>query len=329
MDLSKRSRSRFDPRGWLAARAQRWAKARQGDDTPPLTLLQRRIYILPTKAGMAAAILLFAMLLAGMNYGNSLALFLCFTLSGVALVSMHECHRSLAGLKLVRAQADNTFAGQTGELQLYFENGDTRLRDSLSIKCSPCDEIGFRVKPGEIKPVILQYLASKRGRQRIDRLRLSTTAPMGLFRAWAWIHLPLEAIVYPVPAGTSALPPRRGKPRDGRRLTRNSGEEEWAWLRNFQDSDSPRSVAWKAYARGAPLMVAHYDSPAGIQRSLRFSAAPGHSVEQKLSQMTKWVLECERLGENYALELPDDALAAGHGVAHRRSCLESLAQYGL
>ena len=133
MDLSKPSRSRFDPRGWLAVRAQRWAKARQGFDTPPLTLLQRRIYILPTKAGMAAAILLFAMLLAGMNYGNSLALFLCFTLSGVALVSMHECHRSLAGLKLVRAQADNSFAGQTGELQLYFENGDTRLRDSLSV----------------------------------------------------------------------------------------------------------------------------------------------------------------------------------------------------
>ncbi|HWW21174.1 MAG TPA: DUF58 domain-containing protein [Steroidobacteraceae bacterium] len=329
MDSSKPSRFRFDARGRLAARAQRWAQARQGDDSPPLTLLQRRIYILPTKAGVSTSVLLFAMLLAGMNYGNSLALFLCFTLSGVALVSMHECHRSLAGLKLLRAHVENSFAGQVGELQLYFENVDTRLRDSLSVKCSPCDEVAFRVQPGEIKPVTVNFLARTRGRQRIDRLRLSTTAPMGLFRAWAWIHLPLEAIIYPAATGNRALPPRQGEPRLGRQLTHNTGEEEWAWLRNYQNSDPPRSVAWKAYARGAPLMVAHYDSPAGMQRTLRFSAVPGNSVEQKLSQLTRWVLECERLGEDYALELPEATQASGHGVAHRRACLESLAQYGL
>jgi uncharacterized protein (DUF58 family) len=327
MDSSKLSRFRFDTRRRLAARAQRWAKARQGDDNLPLTLLQRRIYILPTKAGIGAAVLLFAMLLAGMNYENSLALFLCFTLSGVALVSMHECHRTLAGLKLLRAHAHSTFAGQHGELQLYFENVDTRLRDALIVKCSPCDEMSFRVKPGELRPVTVNFLASKRGLQRIDRLRLSTTAPMGLFRAWAWLHLPLEVIIYPAPAGSKTLPPQRGQPRMDSRHTRNSGEEEWAWLRNFQDSDSPRSVAWKAYARGAPLMVAHYDSPAGTQRALRFSTAPGHSVEQKLSQLTQWVLECERLGERYALELPEVSLDAGHGVSHRRACLEQLAQY--
>lgn len=329
MDSLRQSRFRFEARRRLAARAVRWAKARQGDDTPPLTLQQRRIYILPTKAGVAASILLFAMLLAGMNYANSLALFLCFTLCGVALVSMHECHRSLAGLKLLRAQAENAFAGQTGELQLYFENTDHRIRDALSLKCSPCEEVRFRVEPGEVRTVTVQYLAGARGRQRIDRLRLSTTAPIGLFRAWAWIHLPLEMIIYPAPAGSKTLPPRQGQPHQGRTLTRNNGEEEWAWLRNFQDSDSPRSVAWKAYARGAPLMVAHYDSPAGMQRTLRFALTPSRSTEERLSQLTQWVLECERLGESYALELPESSLAAGLGTSHRRACLEELAQYGL
>lgn len=329
MDSSKPSQFQFNPRGRLAARAHRWAQARQGEDTPPLTLLQRRIYILPTKAGIAAAALLFAMLIAGMNYGNSVGLFLCFTVTGVALVSMHECHRALAGLKLLSAQADNAFAGQTGELRLHFENSDTRLRDALTLKCAPCEEIAFRLEPGELKTVNLQFQAGKRGRQRIDRLRLSTTAPMGLFRGWAWIHLPTEAIIYPKPMGNRALPPRLGQPRPGQRSTRNNGEEEWAWLRHFQDSDPPRSVAWKAYARGAPLMVAHYDSPAGLQRTLSFSALAGYSVEQKLSQLTKWVLECERLGENYALDLPQESLPAGHGLSHRRACLETLAQLNL
>jgi uncharacterized protein (DUF58 family) len=329
MDSSKQFRFRFNLRARLAARAQRWARARQADDAPPLTLLQRRIYILPTKAGICAAGLLFAMLLAGMNYGNSIALFLCFTLTGVALVSMHECHRALAGLKLLRAEADNAFSEQAGELRLYFENVDTRLRDALTVKCEPCEEVAFRLEPGELRTVNLRFRAFKRGRQRVDRLRLSTTAPMGLFRGWAWMHLPLEVLIYPKPMGHRALPPRQGQPHPGQRSTRNNGEEEWAWLRNFQDSDPPRSVAWKAYARGAPLMVAHYDSPAGLQRTLSFAALPGSSVEQKLSQLTQWVLECERLSESYALDLPQESLPAGHGLAHRRACLESLAQFDL
>jgi uncharacterized protein (DUF58 family) len=328
MDSSKQSRFRFEPRARLAARVQRWAQARQGEDALPLTLHQRRIYILPTKSGIGAAALLFAMLLAGMNYGNSLALFLCFTLAGVSLVSMHECHRALSGLKLLRALADNAFAGQTGELHLHFENPDTRLRDAMSVKCAPGAAVDFRLPAGEIQAVSLTFAAGKRGRQRIGRLQLSTVAPMGLFRAWAWIHLPIEAIVYPTPAGSRPLPPRRGLPRFGRQTTHNSGDEEWAWLRDFQDSDPPRSVAWKAYARGAPLMVAHYDSRAGLQRTLSFSATSG-SVEQQLSQLTKWVLECERLGEDYALELPSGSQHAGHGLKHRRACLESLAQFGL
>jgi uncharacterized protein (DUF58 family) len=328
MDSSKRSRFRFEPRARIAARVQRWAQSRQGEDVLPLSLHQRRIYILPTKSGIGAAVLLFAMLLAGMNYGNSLALFLCFTLTGVTLVSMHECHRALSGIRLLRALADNTFAGQAGDLHLYFENADSRAREALKVKCAHGEPVGFSVQPGEIKSVSLKFQAARRGRQWIGLLKLSSTASMGLFQAWAWIHLPLQAIVYPKPAGNRSLPPPVGRPPSGQQNTRNNGEEEWAWLRDFQDGDPPRSVAWKAYARGAPLMVAHYDSPAGLQRTLSFSMAGG-SLEQKLSQLTQWVLACERLGENYTLELPDGLQGADHGQAHRRLCLESLALFGL
>src|ERR1700676_4184090 len=122
MRLSRPFRYLSEPRAALAAALLRWARQRQSDDSPPLTLQARRIYILPTRAGFAAAALLFLMLLAGMNYNNSLALLLCFTLCGVALVSMHECHGMLSGLTLLRAEADNTYAGRLGELQLCFEN---------------------------------------------------------------------------------------------------------------------------------------------------------------------------------------------------------------
>jgi len=329
MASSGPSRFLSRPRAALAARLRSWARARQGEDNPPLILHSRRIYILPTNTGIGATVLLFVMLIAGMNYSNSLALFLCFMLSGVALVSMHECHRSLSGLKLLRAQVENCFAGQQGELLLHFENSDSRARGALQVRCAPCESVRFHLQPSSMQTVRLLYEAGKRGRQPIDRLELSTQAPIGLFRAWTWLHLPLEALIYPAPGGSRTLPPPRGRPRAGLQTLRRPGEEEWAWLRPFQVSDPPRSVAWKAFARGAPLLAAHYDCPASTQRLLDFASLPALPLEQKLSQLTRWVLDCERRGENYALQLPSVMLDAGHGLAHRRACLEALAQYGL
>jgi uncharacterized protein (DUF58 family) len=176
--------------------------------------------------------------------------------------------------------------------------------------------------------VRLAFQAGARGRQRIERLELSTSAPLGLFRAWTWLHLPLEAIVYPAPAGARPLPARGGDELRGAWRSRVSGDEEWAWLRPLQDGDPPRSVAWKSYARGAPLLVAHYDAPAGARRVLDFTRLQGLPLEQRLSQLTQWVLDCERLGETYSLQLPQQSLPPGHGIAQQRACLEALGLYG-
>jgi uncharacterized protein (DUF58 family) len=308
---------------------QRWARARQGEDALPLTLQPRRIYILPTKPGLGAAVLLFVMLLAGMNYNNNLALLLCFMLCGVALVSMHECHRTLSGLRLLQAYAEGTFAGRGGIVLLSFENTDSRTRSTLRICHGDSAASEFQLAPAEVATVQVVFQAGRRGRARIERLKLWTCAPLGLFQAWSWLYLPLEVIVYPAPAGSRVLPPRHGRTQAGQRRHLDHGEEEWVWLRAFQETDSPRSVAWKAYARGAPLMVAQYQSLAGREPLLDYDRLPGLTLEQRLSQLTLWVLECERLGEHYGLRLPSLSVPTGHGSAQRRVCLEALAQYEL
>src|SRR5215471_6398170 len=94
-------RSRWNPFAVLgaayAARVGAWMRRRQGQDQLPVTLERRRLYILPTRGGLAYTALLFLMLLAGLNYANSLALFFTFLLTGFALVVMQQCHRNLLG----------------------------------------------------------------------------------------------------------------------------------------------------------------------------------------------------------------------------------------
>ncbi|HEY2274425.1 MAG TPA: hypothetical protein VGH61_02885, partial [Steroidobacteraceae bacterium] len=59
----------------IATRMAAWVRRRQGSDVLPVTLARRRLYILPTRAGFGFGFLWILMLLAGLNYGNSLALF--------------------------------------------------------------------------------------------------------------------------------------------------------------------------------------------------------------------------------------------------------------
>src|SRR5262245_11181866 len=96
---------------FLRKRIASWARRRQGPDAPPVELNSRRVYILPTRVGIGFGLMLLVMLIAGINYGNSLALFLTFMLAGFGLVTMHQCHRNLVRTIFVSAAAAPTFAG--------------------------------------------------------------------------------------------------------------------------------------------------------------------------------------------------------------------------
>ncbi len=309
-------------------RIARWARKRQGEDALPLPLRARRLYILPTRAGYTAGVLLFVMLIAGLNYTNSLALALTFLLAGFVLVGMHECQRTLQGLELLSAQALDCYAGVDGIIELRFANGSRLPRRALSMRALGAAPAQFELPPGGQATVRVTHRCAQRGRHRVGRLELSTTAPFGLFRSWTWLHLPVEVIVYPRPRGTRPLPP----PAYGRlaqlAASASSGEEEWASLRAYQMSDSPRSIAWKTVARGGPFMVGQYAGAAGSEYRLSFSGLEALELEARLSQLCAWVDECGRSDAGCALELPDVFVPLGRGTQHLTLVLRALALYG-
>ena len=75
----------------MRRRIRAWAKRRVGSDKEPLSLIQRRIYILPTQAGMVFGLILFAMLLGAMNYSNSLAFGLTRVATSLIAASIPRC----------------------------------------------------------------------------------------------------------------------------------------------------------------------------------------------------------------------------------------------
>ena len=315
-------------RSYLRKRMAAWVRRRQGADTLPLSLQRRRLYILPTRAGLGFMVLLLFMLAAGLNYANSLALFLTFLLGGFVLVTMQLCHRNLLGASLDAAAAPPTFALRPGNLRLTLANSALAPRYRIESGLSDEPLLAADVPAQGRQSIELPVAAPKRGIVTIERLRLTTTHPFGLFRTWTWVHAPIEMLVYPRPSGSLPMPDESGR-KSGTRSHSHSGADEWHGLRPFRDGDSPRQVDWKAYAREAPLLVKEYSSAGSEIRVFHFDRLTHLGIEARLEQLARWVVDSEERGDRYGLELPKLSIAPDRGTDHRHRCLSALALYGL
>ena len=303
-------------------------RRRQGLDHLPVTLGRRRLYILPTRAGLAFAALLFMMLLAGLNYANSLALFLTFVLIGFVLVVMQQCHRNLLGTEVSSLIAPAVFAGTVGTVQLTLANPAPVARAGLEVALPKGPLVVADVAARARRSFELPLAAPRRGLVRLERVRIATALPFGLFRTWTWVHAPTEMLVYPMPRGLLAMPTQSGGQPASRQI-QGTGADEWADLRAFRDGDSPRQVAWKAYARGAPLLVKEYMQGTAELKEFDFAQLTDPDVEARLSQLARWIVDAEAHGERYGLILPGVRWPADRGPEHRHRCLAALAMFGL
>ena len=308
----------------VAARAERWARKRQGTDRPVTQLQSRRVYILPTAVGLVFALMAFTMLLGSMNYNNNLSFVLTFLLTGLGFVSMHQCQRNLVGLELSFAGVDPVFAGQAAEFQIAITNHSKNRRPHMQIYAGGVTSNIADLAPGESRIFYLEIPTEQRGHVRLDRFGVRTLFPFELFRAWAWLHMDLQGVVYPRPTDNVREPPPT-QTAHGHRQHDARGEEDFAGLRRFHVGDSPRHVAWKAYARTGELLSKQFSGADTSSQWFDFERIDDDDVEERLSILTRWIIDADRTQRDYGLRLPGNEFSPAHGEAQRHLCLVSLA----
>ncbi len=309
-------------------RVQRWARKRQGVDAPITRLHPGRVYIVPTGVGLVFALTTFTMLLGSMNYNNNLSFVLTFMLIGLGFVSMHQCQRNVVGLELRFAGTDSVFAGQSALFRIAVTNHAKSARRRIWLYADKAHSEIHDLRPGESRVFIIPVATDRRGWITLDRFGIRTLFPFELFRSWAWMHMELKGIVYPHPAEDAPRPPATQSAL-GHRQHDARGEEDFAGLRKYQTGDSPRNVAWKAYARSGQLLSKQFAGADTSSQWLDFDEVETSDVEERLSILTRWVVNADRTREDYGLRLPGHSFPPAHGDAHRRRCLEALALFGL
>ena len=300
--------------------------------TPPergvIVLRHRRVYIVPTRLGWMFAATLGLLLIGSINYALSLGFAMTFLLAGMGLAGMVHTARNLARLAVIVGRVEPVFAGEAAQFRIYLDAGATFDRPAILVRHLVCgSQIVTDVPASGTAEAVLASPAERRGWLALGRVMLETRYPLGLFRAWSYVEPDARALVYPRPEH-SALPAPSADPRAGAGRAQTQGNEDFAGLRNFHRSDSPRHVAWKAVARGGVMLTKQFAGESTAELWLDWlDLPPDLPLEARLSRLTGWVLAAEKAGARYGLRLPGAEIAPDGGDAHRAACLQALALY--
>ena len=314
----------------LRQRIADWIFRARFPETPPVILVQRRIFILPSRTGYFFAFVLVLLLIASINYSLSLGYLLTFLLASMGGIAMFHTFRNLVRLAVSPGKVEPVFAGETARFSIVLAN-PTLPRYAVGIKRAQIRDAEPEFGDAEEKSSAtfqIPMRAVKRGYLKCGRLEIFTEYPIGLFHAWSYVDFGMTCLVYPQPdPGAGALPLDMRARGEGNVPVR--GDEEFQSLRAYRAGDTPRQIAWKALARGQGLLVKEFGSTASADLWLDYDALHGLSMEERLGRLTWWVMEAERTQMPYGLKLVDRSIRPMLGPRHRDDCLQALALYGL
>jgi uncharacterized protein (DUF58 family) len=314
--------------------ANRWLFQLREREPGEVVLVMRRVFIVPTRPGLAFAVLLLVMLIGSINYTLGLGFALTFFTGACAVADMVLTARNLALLRLAPGRAQPVFSGQEAQFELRLHNDTARDRFAVWLGFQDDGEPrhAVDVPAGGSAAQMLAAPTESRGWLAAPRVRLLTRFPLGLFRAWSYWQPDLRVLVYPAPEPNAPpLPMSGAASEDGHGQV---GLDNFAGIRSYQAGDPMRHLAWRHIARhdpslGGQLVTKHFEGGAVAEMVLDFALLPASmDLELRLSRMARWVLEAEQRALPYAFRIGHHDFAAALGDAHRASCLRALALYG-
>lgn len=290
----------------------------------PVTLTHRRIFILPTARGVGFGFLVMLLFFIAFVYNNNLVYLLTFLLASVFFITTLHSFRSLSGLVVREGQAKPVFAGETAVFMIHVDNPTPVPRPQIRIAGQSGS--GVVLASFSQNQIAVYKTTTTRGRCEAGTITLYSTFPLGLFRAWSPLRFKMAAIVYPKPSPIDMPFPSAAGGIDSVGA-RRQGSDDFYGLRRYEAGDSIRHIHWKAYAKGLGVFSKHYGGDNHGELWLDLDQAPGYDAEERLSRLTRWVIDADRVGKRYGLCLHGSKQMPDHGARHLQSCLEALALY--
>lgn len=292
------------------------------------------LYCRPTRLGVGLLVVVGLLWLIGVNYQVNLAYVAAFWLAGFLAVAILLSFRQLMAFRIDVAMPKEVFAGSTATLDLISNHNN---RQRWLWLCSEDDFLNASTTPDKLwhawqiqahAPNTFQWAipALMRGYLRVPSLRTASVAPFGLCMVQCVWHWPSDAVVFPTPIAHDIPASSTPNENEKRKSTPIAGGDDLSYLTEHQEGVSLQHIAWKTYAKTGLLLDKRFEEPpAAINNTVisYLDYPAGTAIERLAGLLCFRVLEAERQGLLYTLELPQRTITPQKG--QREICLTALA----
>jgi uncharacterized protein (DUF58 family) len=290
-----------------------------------------------TSEGTRYVLLTLAVGVAAINTGNNLLYLLLAMLLSLIVMSGLLSEQSLKQLEFRRRMPDRIFANRPATVSLSIANRKRRLPTFslrvLDVVAGEAVERGIRLLHAPPRSVTMQsypILVARRGRFRIEGIKLLTRFPFGLFLKAATLPFASETVVYPEikPLPAALRHDLAGLGHDQTASRRGPGVALYN-LRRYQPGDDSRAIHWKTTARQRRLMVRETETEDQRRVVLALPTTVPVSARAAFEQAVSLTasLAASFHAQGYALRLliGSQDIPYGAGEAHYDAVLRALA----
>ena len=180
----------------------------------------------------------------------------------------------------------------------------------------------------------IKLQSKNRGIFKLPAINITSHYPLGILFGWSRaFKSDATCLVYPEPKDLIAEPNSMlTESEDGQtELSSPTGQqyngEHIASLKPYQVGDRLRDIHWPSLAKTNQLVSKEYDNNTEYKRVFAWHHVSSLPTEDKLSQLTHWLLEATKNRVPFQLAIPGFTSEHTDGDVHLQRCLEQLATW--
>ncbi len=267
---------------------------------------------------------------AAVNTGNNILYILLSFLLGLMAVSGFLSRYNLKGLKVFFSPPDEVWCCKRATFEVVVKN--LKKLPSFLLKVEePSVGLEGSVPVAERTAKAEAHLTfPRRGLYKLEKIKITSTFPFGLFRRTWEIPVGEEILVFPKPLEVAVPPAVFTSPKGFREgflelKVKKLGGDTVEGLKEYA-GEGLRLIDWKTFAR----LGEFYSKELSEEEILRevtidVDKIPASTEEEKISKATYLVLKFKNLGYAVGLRYRNEEIPPGVGEEHFRELLRFLA----
>lgn len=264
---------------------------------PTFIQIHRRVKQRGTWYSLLVVLMLFGFFLEAYMHNFNLVYITLFFVFAIAFSAGPIGIYNLGRLYVSFECTGRLFAHEEGKLFFNVRNTASSPSWAVSLHCDELTSMIGRIDADGVQGATLLINPKRRGHLDCGECRLQSLFPLSTVRFVLPLGKLCDTIVYPRPYGQSLLSYIRQQ-------KAHFGEEiDFDGVVTYSGAESLSRIHWASVAKGE-MSVKVYTHEHDTQELNFDFYSSGTDDEMRLSQLCKWVLECEKSQHSYSINMP-------------------------